>query len=132
MITGDSYIGSNRQHRLSDQVSANTVDRRGATGNLVAHLTKSGSPTATRMAAIGATRSPRRMSAKVGSPPRADPRRVLRTADIGGTNSPLPSIESSSRHRGVPLEPGRHGVGELLNSRRARVRGAPGATPPAS
>src|SRR5262249_7134372 len=24
MITGDSYIGSNRQHRLSDQVSANT------------------------------------------------------------------------------------------------------------
>jgi hypothetical protein len=25
MITGDSYIGSNRQHRLSDQVSANTV-----------------------------------------------------------------------------------------------------------
>ena len=26
MITGDSYIGSNRQHRLSDQVSANTDD----------------------------------------------------------------------------------------------------------
>src|SRR5215472_7548990 len=26
MITGDSYIGSNRQHRLSDQVSANTVE----------------------------------------------------------------------------------------------------------
>ena len=26
MITGDSYIGSNRQHRLSDQVSANTAD----------------------------------------------------------------------------------------------------------
>jgi|SRR5215471_11080751 len=25
MITGDSYIGSNRQHRLSDQVSANTI-----------------------------------------------------------------------------------------------------------
>src|SRR5215472_3217095 len=25
MITGDSYIGSNRQHRLSDQVSANTA-----------------------------------------------------------------------------------------------------------
>src|SRR5215472_3735097 len=25
MITGDSYIGSNRQHRLSDQVSANTL-----------------------------------------------------------------------------------------------------------
>src|SRR5215472_5883099 len=24
MITGDSYIGSNRQHRLCDQVSANT------------------------------------------------------------------------------------------------------------
>src|SRR5215472_12367344 len=24
MITGDSYIGSNRQHRLSDQISANT------------------------------------------------------------------------------------------------------------
>jgi putative transposase len=24
MITGDSYIGSNSQHRLSDQVSANT------------------------------------------------------------------------------------------------------------
>src|SRR5215469_11481955 len=27
MITGDSYIGSNRQHRLSDQVSANTPER---------------------------------------------------------------------------------------------------------
>ena len=27
MITGDSYIGSNRQHRLSDQVSANTDAR---------------------------------------------------------------------------------------------------------
>src|SRR5215472_4711283 len=27
MITGDSYIGSNRQHRLSDQVSANTPDQ---------------------------------------------------------------------------------------------------------
>ena len=26
MITGDSYIGSNRQHRLSDQVSANTQE----------------------------------------------------------------------------------------------------------
>src|SRR5215469_12306132 len=26
MITGDSYIGSNRQHRLSDQVSANTSE----------------------------------------------------------------------------------------------------------
>src|SRR5215472_6509247 len=25
MITGDSYIGSHSQHRLSDQVSANTV-----------------------------------------------------------------------------------------------------------
>jgi hypothetical protein len=29
MITGDSYIGSNRQHRLSDQVSANTFHRPG-------------------------------------------------------------------------------------------------------
>ena len=27
MITGDSYIGSNRQHRLSDQVLANTAHR---------------------------------------------------------------------------------------------------------
>ena len=26
MITGDSYIGSHRQHRLSDQVSANTYE----------------------------------------------------------------------------------------------------------
>ena len=30
MITGDSYIGSKRQHRLSDQVSANTSDLREA------------------------------------------------------------------------------------------------------
>ena len=28
MITGDSYIGSNRQHRLSDQVLANTGECR--------------------------------------------------------------------------------------------------------
>src|SRR5215471_2202897 len=84
MITGDSYIGSNRQHRLSDQVSANTVDRRGATGNLVAHLTKSGSPTATRMAAIGATRSPpTRVGERPVSTQLSRPRRVLRSADIG-------------------------------------------------
>src|SRR5215472_12222482 len=34
MITGDSYIGSNRQHRLSDQVRAITYDRIIVTGTL--------------------------------------------------------------------------------------------------
>jgi hypothetical protein len=37
MTTGDSHIGSNSQHRLSDQVSANTkyetlIKKRGADG----------------------------------------------------------------------------------------------------
>jgi len=36
MITGDSYIGSNRQHRLSDQVSANTNQLHIANDMLVA------------------------------------------------------------------------------------------------
>ena len=34
MITGDSYIGSNRQHRLSDQVSANTFQQYPPTADL--------------------------------------------------------------------------------------------------
>src|SRR5215831_12310668 len=38
MITGDSYIGSNRQHRLSDQVSANTLKGE----RIAAHLRASG------------------------------------------------------------------------------------------